>query len=367
MHHPCRPSCLLLVCIATASALLAAVASAQVPTVLSDNHYTLSNQTRVLESAEQHVQAGELDAAEIAFRQAFESVRADQGLFHEAQLPVLDRLLATNLARRDWQQFNHYLDYHGALAQRMYQGQPVRHALALETAADWHQRAALILNDELRTWHLIRSRNLIWQAVSALEQTPDGQPRLAPLLYRIAILHYYLTTEASIRGLTSLEVRTDQAARVSGWSMSGNEATRRSYAVGQELLQRIHDMHASEPDNVSTLAQIDTLLGDWQLLFGREELARDYYRRAYQALRAEPGAAPVIEQLFATRVTLPAPYAARSATTPLPDGYAGGDGSGDSVAAVLASMNTTGRQLRPQLTDDFFTEDHQHEFDQVSR
>lgn len=361
MQHPCGPSCLVLVCVATVAALLPAATPAQMPAVFSNNHYTLSNQTRVLESAEQHVQAGELDAAETAFRRAFENVRADQGLFHEAQLPVLERLLATNLARQDWQQFNHYLDYHGGLTQRLYQGQPVRSALALETAADWHQRAALIQNDERRTWHLIRSRNLIWQAVSALEQASDTQPRLAPLLYRIAILHYYLTTEASIRGLTSLEVRTDQPTRVSGWSMSGNEATRRSYAVGQELLERIRAIHARESDNVSSLAQIDTLLGDWQLLFGRDELARDYYRKAYQALQAEPEAAPLIEQLFATRVTLPAAYFALPLTTSL------ADGSGDSVAAVLATMNTTGRQLRPQLTDDFFTEDHQHGFDQVSQ
>jgi hypothetical protein len=355
MQYPFGPSCLVFACIATAAALLPAVVHAQLPAVFSDNHYTLSNQTRVLESAEQLVQAGELDAADTAFRRAFESVRADQGLFHEAQLPVLDRLLAINLARQDWQQFNHYLEYHGALTQRMYQEQPAGHARALESAADWHQRAALILNDEHRTWHLIRSRNLIWQAVSALEQLPETQEQLSPLLYRIAILHYYLTTEASVRGLTSLEVRTDHPVRVSGWSMSGNEAARRSYAVGQELLERIYRMHAQAPDSTHTLAHIDTLLGDWQLLFGREELARNYYRKAYQALQADPAATSVIDQLFASRVALPAPYFTSSATASLSAGAA------DTVAAVLATMNTTGRLIRPQLTDDFFTEDHQHE------
>jgi len=348
MQHPFGPSCLVLACIATAAALLPALVHAQMPAVFPDNHFTLSNQTRVLESAEQHMQAGELDAADIAFRQAFESVRADQGLFHEAQLPVLDRLLAINLARQDWSQFNHYLEYHGALTQRMYQEQPAGHAQALESAADWHQRAALILNDEHRTWHLIRSRNLIWQAVSALEQVPGSEDQLSPLLYRIATLHYYLTTEASLRGLTSLEVRTNHPVRVSGWSMSGNEATQRSYAIGQELLERIYRIHARAPDNALTLAHIDTLLGDWQLLFGRDEQARAYYRKAYRALQTDPTAGPVIEQLFARRIALPAPYFSSSATA-------------DSVAAVLATMNTTGRLTRPQLTDDFFTEDHQHE------
>lgn len=359
MQHPSGPYSLLFACLAVLIASMTTIAttaaSAQTPPPFPGNHFNLSNQTRALESAESAIQAGELDAAELAFRRAFESVRADRGLFHEAQLPVLDRLLATNLARQDWQQFNHYLDYHGALSQRIYQGQQVRYAQALEYGADWHQRAALVLNDEHRTWHLIRSRNLIWQAVSALEQTPDNQSRLSPLLYRIAVLHYYLTTEASIRGLTSLEVRTDQPVRVSGWSMSGNEATRRSYAVGQELLERIYRMHARQPDNITILAHIDTLLGDWQLLFGREELARDYYRKAYQALRTEPAARPVIEQLFASRVTLPAPYFTLPATTSLTVG------STDSVAAVLATMNTSEGRFRPQLTDDFFTEDHQHE------
>ena len=360
MQHPCGLYCLVLYCVAAVVALLPAAAPAQTPDVLGGNHYTLSNQTRALESAEQHVQAGELDAADLAFRQAFESVRAVQGLFHEAQLPVLDRLLATNLARQDWPQFNHYLDYHAALTQRMYRGQPLRSAQALETAADWHQRAALIQHDERRTWHLIRSRNLIWQAVSALERAPGGQAQLAPLLYRIAILHYYITTEASIRGLTSLEVRTDQPVRVSGWSMSGNETTRRSYAVGQELLERIYRIHAGQPDNISALAQIDTLLGDWQLLFGRDELALDYYRKAYRALQTEPTATVLIEQLFTHPVALPAPFFASPTTAPLPAG------SGDSVAAVLATMNDTGRRFRPRFTDDFFAEDHQHELHRAS-
>ncbi len=360
MQHYCRPYYLVLVCVATLAAIVPAVLPAQTPTPFTGNHYNQSNQTRVLEAAESHLQAGELDAADIAFRQAFESVRADRGLFHEAQLPVLDRLLATNFARQDWQQFNHYLDYHGGLTRRMYQGQAVRYAQALQFGADWHQRAALMLNDQHRTWHLIRSRNLIWQAVSALEQMPENHSRLSPLLYRIAILHYYLTNEASTRGLTSLEVRTDQPVRVSGWSMSGNETTRRSYAVGQELLERIYRIHAREAENVSTLAQIDTLLGDWQLLFGRDELARDYYRKAYQALQTEPAASPVIEQLFARRVTLPAPYFAPPATA-FPTAPA------DSDAAALATMNTSQGRLRPQLTDDFFTEDHPHELHPASR
>lgn len=359
MQHPSGLYCLVLVCVATLVASVPAVA-AQTPATFPDNHYHLSNQTRTLESAELSVQAGELDAAELAFRRAFESIRADRGLFHEAQLPVLERLLATNLARQDWEQFIHYLDYYDALTRRMYQGQPERYAKALESGADWHQRAALVMNDEHRTWHLIRSRNLIWQAVSALEQTPENQSRLSPLLYRIAILHYYLTTEASVRGLTSLEVRTDQPVRVSGWSMSGNEATRRSYAVGQELLERIYLIHASQADSVITLAQIDTLLGDWQLLFGRDELARDYYRKAYQALQSHPAAGPVIEQLFASRVTLPAPFFTQAVTTLSATPV-------DSVAAVLASMNTSEGRLRPQLKDDFFTEDHQYEFSPLSR
>ncbi|MEX0740966.1 MAG: hypothetical protein WD071_16660 [Pseudohongiella sp.] len=359
------PAFVLLVCVTALAVTWGAAAPAQIPasqasqlsTHLSShlsnqasNHYTPGSQRKALASAETLLQGGEFDAAEVAFRQAFESVRADQGLFHEAQLPVLDRLLAINLARRDWDQFNYYLDYHRALSERIYQNQQVRYAEALETGADWHQSAALAMTDEHRTWHLIRARNLLWQAVSSLEQRPGHQAGLSPLLYRIAVLHYYLTTEASLRGLTSLEVRTDQPVRVSGWSMSGSEAERRSYAIGQELLERIHRQHTSDGEDNHALAHIDTLLGDWQLLFGKDALARGYYRKAYQALRADPSATQLIESLFGNTVVLPAPYFA----TP-----AGGN-------SLLSAMNTSEGIVRPQLTDDFFTEDHPYEFDQTS-
>lgn len=350
-------TCLLLVCITAIAVMLPAAAPAQIPPAAASNHYTLASQRDVLEAAEAMFRAGELDDADITFRRAFESVRADQGLFNEAQLPVLDRLLATNLARQDWEHFNYYLDYHGALTRRVYQNQGVRYAEALEGGADWHQQAALLRDDEHRTWHLIRARNLIWQAVSALEQTPGSQTRLAPLLYRIATLHFYLTTEASLRGLTSLEVRTDRPVRVSGWSMSGNEAVRRSYTVGQELLERIYRMHEATGSDHQTLAGIDTLLGDWQLLFGRNDLARSYYHKAYQALRTDPSATAMIEQLFGAVVPLPAPYAATlSYSTP----------SGNELSA-LSAMNIADGLIRPQLTDDFFTEDHRYAFDQVTR
>lgn len=365
MQRPSRPACIVLVCVTAFGGTLPTLVSAQLPPSSTNNHYTQLSQTHVLGSAESMMQAGELDAAETAFRQAFESIRAERGLFHEAQLPVLGKLLTANLARQDWEQFNYFLNYHGALTGRLYQRQPVKYAEALETGADWHQRAALVMNDEHRTWHLIRARNLIWQAVSALEQTSGNQARLSPLLYHIAVLHYYLTTEASLRGLTSLEMRTNQPVRVSGWSMSGNETTRRSYQVGQELLERIRRLHASADSDNHTLARIDTLLGDWQLLFGRQALAREYYLKVYQELRADPSGTPVLEQLFGAAVSLPAPFLLSGPTRV--DDLRHSLARPGNDTELLSVMNSSLTLFRPQLTDDFFKEDHQHEFHQAEQ
>ncbi|WP_139141412.1 hypothetical protein [Pseudohongiella acticola] len=358
MKGPCGSACVVLLCVTAIAAMRPVLAQPPSPdSAITTDHFTTGSQTRALESAESMVQAGELEAANIAFRRAFESIRAERGLFHEAQIPVLQRLLTTNLARRDWQQFNHYLDYHGALTHRISRHQPDRYAGALATGADWHQRAALVLDDELRAWHLIRARSLLWQAVSALEQRPANQALLSPLLYRIATLHYYLTTESSMRGLTSLETRTDQPLRVSGWSMSGSEYTRRSYAIGQELLERIYQLQTSADNTNHSEARINTLLADWQLMFGREDLARDYYRKAYRALLADSSAEPVLGQLFGQAVALPAPYF--STMLPATNDMPALESESDTM--TLSDMNTSTGLLRPQLTDDFFAEDRQHE------
>lgn len=273
-------------------------------TAQSTDHFSVDPAV-LLETGQNLLQSGALTDAEIVFTQLFTSVRVSEGLYHESQIAALDRLLAVSLAQRDWDQFNRHLGYYEWLTERLYPEQSTRRAEHLQSVAQWHQAGAMSSLDARRTWHLIRARNLTWQAVTAMESEYSEDPRLAPLLYRIALNHYYLINESSRRGLTSMEVRTDAPVMLSGWAMTGSETGRRSYAVGSELITRILRIyHDSDETNQQSLAIVETYAGDWHQLFGREQRALIHYQRAADLL-AQSGDVELLAELLGNGALLP--------------------------------------------------------------
>jgi len=267
--------------------------------------YFSSDPAVLLETGQSLLQNGSFTNAEIVFTQLFTSIRVSQGLYHESQIAALDRLIAVSIAQADWDQFNRHLAYYEWLTERLYHDQSTLQAEHLQNVARWHQIGAMGSVDERRTWHLIRARNLTWQAVTALESESAGDKRLAPLLYSIALYHYYLVNEASRRGLTSMEVRTDNPVLLSGWALNGGEAGRRSYAVGSELIERILRIYQQTPDiDNQTLAIVETYAGDWHQMFGREQRAVAHYQRAKQLLMQSANT-ELIVRLFDSGITLP--------------------------------------------------------------
>jgi tetratricopeptide (TPR) repeat protein len=307
----------------------------------SSDHFSV-DPSSLLESGQALLQSGAFTDAQTVFTQLFTNLRVTEGLYHESQIAALDRLIAVSLAQGDWDDFNRHLGYYEWLTERLYQHQSTLRAEHLQSVAQWHQLAAMASLDTQRTWHLIRARNLTWQVVSALEAELAGEERLAPLLYSIALNHYYLINESSRRGLTSMEVRTDEPVMLSGWAMNGGETGRRSYAVGSELIERIVRIYreSSETDNRS-LAVAETYAGDWHQMFGRQQRALAHYKRAADLL-IQSGDSDLLAQLFGTGTTLP--VAVFDARPP------------EHMTLAVDSTDSALRSRRPVLMDGEFRE-----------
>tara|TARA_R110002072_G_scaffold271208_1_gene431148 strand:- start:6966 stop:7973 length:1008 start_codon:yes stop_codon:yes gene_type:complete len=277
-----------------------AVSRAQVP-----DHFSPDLQARLMEDGNRYLEQGDLANADAIFFRLFDSLRANLGLYNAQQISAIDRILAVALAARDHDRFIQYLGYHEQLVTRLYTGDTATLASELQRNARWHRAAAVTVDDELRSWHLIRSRTLTWQSISALETLPDTDLEIAALLYQITLSHFELSNNASRRGRTSMEVRTDQPALVSGWALSGSETDRRSYAIGTELLERIAGIYARQRATAGTMARITTYQGDWHTLFDRHDRALTYYRQAIGLLNNTSERDELLQELFGQETAIP--------------------------------------------------------------
>jgi hypothetical protein len=275
-----------------------------------NNHYAENSHAALMETADQLFADGLFSESEIVFKQLFASVRANNGLFHEQQFVVLDRLLAINLARADWPNLKQHLDYHDWLLNRLYAGQPVQLAEHLQINASHHERAAQASSGPARNWHLVQIRHQLWRAVSALETMPAESSRLPPLLHKISMHHYALSRQTDLRWLTSFETRTDEPAMISGWAFQGNDVSKRSYQIGAELIVRIvryYDLnpHSKPQVQAALMAQLLAFSGDWEMLFERERNALAFYEESLSLTELTSCKEEIRQILFGTAVQLP--------------------------------------------------------------
>lgn len=274
------------------------------------DHFSAQAHARLMETAEQLRLNGNFSEAEIVFTQLFNSVRANNGLFHEQQLAVLDRLIAVNLANGDWPRLKQHIDYYDWLLNRLYADTPLQLAEHLQINASHHELAARETVGPARNWHLVQTRQQLWRAVSALESLPGENSELPLLLHRIALHHYTLSRLHDLRWLTSFETRSDEPAMISGWAMQGSDISKRSYDIGAELISRIIDHYQRHPDTSQTtqaaiMAELMVHRGDWDMLFGREKTALIFYNRSLEFADTSSCKNKMIEGFFENVIELP--------------------------------------------------------------
>lgn len=267
---------------------------------------------RILElqaAATQLHERGQLDEALAIYNELFLAVRLKSGLFTEEQLLVLDRLLAVNIDRSDWDSLNQQLGYHEWLINRLFGKNPVALAQQLQVNSLHRQQAASRLQGPQRSWHLVQARTQLWRAVSALESLPEESERLPNLWLQIANLHLELNNDGQ-RWLTSFENRTNEPDMISGWALRGNEVEQRSHEIGSELLQKIstHYRTRQYPSNVDRYAleaQLVALQGDWEMIFDQPRQALHFYQQALKVASDSSCASELRDVLFGQAISLP--------------------------------------------------------------
>ncbi len=274
---------------------------------LAQNSVVALETIQLLESGEQLLGAGQFAAAENRFYEAFQASRANYGFYNAEQIPILEYIMAASLKRGNWEDFLRRAEYLERLSMQLYANNPDLKLASLESLSGWHLAAAAAMDQERSVWHFIKSRNLLWLAVSQIEgQAGRNDPRLLPLLYQIALNHYYMARSTQRRRITSYELRTDTPTFISGWSQRGTEALRKNYEIGLELLQRIRSIAATNSQSDNEMDGMALLyLADWNLLFGRGADALAGYYQAYDQLHAAKIADDELSSFFSQLSVLP--------------------------------------------------------------
>jgi hypothetical protein len=280
--------------------ILQGEATAQVQSELPDSMLMLENGQTLLQS-------GQVNAAELLFYDAFQISRANSGFYSPQQIAILENILASSLLLGKWDQFLQRAEYLERLYAQLYGLNSAQMIEGWQKLSYWHLAAAAAMDSERTVWHLIKSRTLLWQAVSQIEaRSGKNDPALAPLLYQIALRHYYFANSTQRRGITSYELRSDSPAFISGWSQSKNATLKRDYEVGVELLQRIRGIYAnSNHADAETDAMMLLYFADWQLLFGRGGEALENYYEAWDMLSAAGFTEEQLDRYFGRPMLLP--------------------------------------------------------------
>jgi TonB family protein len=233
------------------------------------------------------------DAAIETYARARHIARVSQGLFNEAQLPIVYREADVFRSLGDMRSAAEKEEYAFEVARRSYVAPDPRSIPATARLATFY----------ISTYNPISARTLLMKAMAVHEQNGTHQsPEAIPLLRGIAQTHrmsrfppFYVTTsddnrlEGPTPGLTTGE-------------LDGQFLVVNSFPEGERALQSIVAIQRENFPDQPTL-ELDAILelADWHLLFGRYQAAHALYNHVFMRM-AELNQRP--EEFFATPAML---------------------------------------------------------------
>lgn len=255
----------------------------EVPTPARLDAYTPAEAQNFLEHGIALLEAGDLDAAQVQFSRAIQSLRVAKGLRSQEQLRPIEQLLWALMRAGRWQQLDANLEHYYWLVGHSEGAALSSHLAITANLRQLYLEAAAHPTSPAPARYLSAAQRVNWQTISFIESNLGADSRaLLPWLYQGVLLQYIEGQLADRRGLSNYQYKTDGGGIVSGWSLSNNEVTRASYAIGVSLLDRIEGLLTANRDEDAAGSERTLLLrrADWERLNGNDEAAAALYAEA---------------------------------------------------------------------------------------
>lgn len=243
-----------------------------------------------------------------AFKQSAHIFKINNGLYDLALEPVLRELIASSEAMGDRETAALGLDTLYLINEKTYGPDDPRMIPILDELTQWHLNAYQRGQDELP--HLIASNQLSRNAIT-LTETHYGASdlRLVNLLKIYALSNYhmalYLQQHKELPEKPDFYFTTGPRDpfenNLDEWRMLGN-----SYRDGKEAYEHMINVLYNNPDaTLVEKAGAYAELGDWFLMFGRDNAAFNAYSQALSIVADPAQRAEIEQQLFSPLQILP--------------------------------------------------------------
>ena len=259
-----------------------------------------------------YMDLGEYQNALDALNRSLHIIRVNHGPDSPGQLPVLDLIIATNMALSDWKSVDENYDLLYWTGRRSFKNDNARLLNLVYRIARWHLNAYLKKYDPVPYKHLLESEKIFHDAVDIIESRYGPEdPRLIEALNGIAISDYHISSH--IFNANSSDEMDEIRSSSSKMSHKHNVSSelvwypvKYTNMERKKVLERIADIYAAHPElPVADRAVALVNLGDWELIYGWRAHALKNYSLAYQLLSDAHTDTETIDKLFREPVRIP--------------------------------------------------------------
>ncbi|MEX1031992.1 MAG: tetratricopeptide repeat protein [Cellvibrionaceae bacterium] len=256
------------------------------------------------------------DAIEI-FERAIHISRVNNGLYDLSQVPIVEDMLESLMARGLWEEVHQSHQYLYWLHKRNYGAQDPRMLPVIDRIGKWYISDYALNPNRRVTDQLLNAYDLFEHAISIITGTYGQEDlRMIEPLRGLVMSNWYF---ASFRGNSYLSpsqehaFRSELSASTLGRGLTHEQTpnqlgqrVRNSYLDGKRAIEKMVEIYTSSPNAPpGAAANAKVELADWQQLFGKYRLASDLYREAYLELMADAATPAQVEKRFSRPVALP--------------------------------------------------------------
>ena len=155
--------------------------------------YLETDSQAIMARAVRFQEEGDHDSASELFAQAWQIARVSNGLYHQSLIPIVERIISSEVAQENWEAVEKKYDLLEHLYRRLYGTDDERLESGLQKVSSWHVNAFNSNMDGQRKQHLQQARRIFMARLEIAEHTlPETDPKLTFLRESIQLTETYL-------------------------------------------------------------------------------------------------------------------------------------------------------------------------------
>tara|TARA_B110000858_G_scaffold198464_1_gene265348 strand:+ start:15084 stop:16472 length:1389 start_codon:yes stop_codon:yes gene_type:complete len=312
-------------------------------------------------------QQGDHSAAIETLDRAIHVNRINSGLNTLEQVPVVERLIQSQMALGNWGQVDTYTNYLFHVQQKAYGFDDPRFIPVIERLATWNIQAFNISYGDLRGVRLRESLLLFNMAVRMVGMHfGKADPRFVNFQKIIVNSSYLIGSNPELlMEINDPENRNRQEKFAEKMHVPRRVETS-GFRSGERALIEIATFYQEQSEDPYVLAEAITHLADWYLIFDQTRDALKRYKIAWDILQDLENSEELTERLFGDVVPVPL----FTSSIELPDAfYRNGDGSGPlefDYADLIFDVTSKGEVRNVEIVSEE-TEDNRQRLSKLRR